>query len=72
MQSQDDAEELTRNPSLSTQERVAAGMKIRLKHFEKSQELIDETRAARLALASFRLGLLALVVFATRNLPWGS
>ena len=67
----DDAEELTRGSPLSTQKRVAAALKIRLGNFEDNQKLSAEAKIARLAWVSFCLGLLVLVVFATRNLPWG-
>ena len=66
----DDAEELTRDSRLSAQERVAAAMKIRLEQLEDNHNLKNESKTARVALASFNLGLLALIVFATRNLPW--
>ena len=66
----DEAEELTKELSLSNQEKASEVLKIRLKQFENDAELKMEHRQSRVALASFLLGLLTLIVFATKNLPW--
>ena len=66
----DDAEELTSDLSMSNRERVAAALQVRLKMLEDDQKLNNEDKAVRLALSSFLLGLVTLIVFATRNLPF--
>ena len=66
----DDAEELTKELSLSNQDKAAEVLKIRLKQLENDADLKMEHRKSGVALASFFLGLLTLIVFATKNLPW--
>ena len=68
----DQAEELTKESSLSNQDKAAAALTVRLKQFENDADLKMEHRQAGVALASFFLGLLTLIVFATKNLPWGT
>ena len=68
----DDAEELTKKSSRSNQDKAAAALTVRLEQFENQADLKMERRQAGVALASFFLGLLTLIVFATKNLPWGT
>jgi hypothetical protein len=67
----DEAEELTKELSLANQDKVVTALKMRLTQFDKDADLKWEHDQARVALSSFFLGLVTLVVFATRNLPWG-
>ena len=66
----DEAEELTKGLSLTNQDKAASALKIRLEQFKKDADLKREHRQAGVALSGFFLGLLTLIVFATRNLPW--
>ena len=66
----DEAEELTKELSLTNQDKAVGALKIRLKQFEKNADLKREHRQAGVALSSFFLGCLTLIVFATKNLPW--
>ena len=66
----DEAEKLTEGSSLSASNRAAAAIKIRIEQLEDKSFTKGDDRKAGAAMASFLLGFLVLVVFATRNLPW--
>ena len=71
----DEAEELTgKVSSLSTKEKAAAVIKLRLEQLAARPEVTREdawiVRTGIVARAGFFLGLLALIAFAIRNLPW--
>ena len=66
----DEAEKLTEGSSLSASDRAAEAIKIRIEQLEDTSLTKGDDRKAGAAMASFLLGFLVLVVFATRNLPW--
>ena len=67
------AEELTKKLDLSDQEKAVYAFQIQVKQFAAeapANSLKWDTPQSVIALASFFLGLLTLIVFATKNLPW--
>ena len=72
----DEAEEFTEELNLPTKEKTASAIKIRMEQLADRPELKREdawdSGTEIVARASFFLGLLALIVFAIRNLPWST
>ena len=72
----DDAEELTQDLKLSPKDKAIEALKIRMKGIASDPEVTKPDAwlagAAAVAHYSFFLGLLALIAFSIRNLPWSS
>ena len=68
----DEAEESMKESSFSDRVKAAKAFVDQIKQIEDDRGLKWEERQSVIALASFFLGLLTLIVFATKNLPWGS
>ena len=72
----DEAEEFTEELNLSTKKKASSAIKIRMEQLAERPELKREdawdSGTEIVARASFFLGLLTLIVFAIRNLPWST
>ena len=72
----DEAEEFTEELNLSTKKKASSAIKIRMEQLADRPELKREdawdSGTEIVARASFFLGLLTLIVFAIRNLPWST
>ena len=72
----DEAEDLTEGLNLSTKKKASSAIKIRIGQLADRPEFKREdawgSSTEIVARASFFLGLLTLIVFAIRNLPWST